>query len=98
MNEPDFNDVANEMLDPLTPTEQAAADARRMAAQKARDMHHVVEDGLSHVKSLTENAMESVRENFEDLKAKGTVYVKDNPTRAIMIAAGIGFVFGLATR
>ncbi len=39
-----------------------------------------------------------VRKDFDDLNADVNAYVKDNPGRSILIAAGIGFVLGMMMR
>ncbi len=39
-----------------------------------------------------------VRKDFDGLNADVNAYVKDNPGRSILIAAGIGFVLGMMMR
>jgi ElaB/YqjD/DUF883 family membrane-anchored ribosome-binding protein len=39
-----------------------------------------------------------VRKDFDDLSADVNVYVKDNPGRSVLIAAGVGFLLGMLIR
>ena len=39
-----------------------------------------------------------VRKDFDDLNADVNTYVRDNPGRSVLIAAGIGFVLGMLVR
>ena len=39
-----------------------------------------------------------VRKDFDDLNADVNTYVKDNPGRSVLIAAGIGFLVGMLIR
>ncbi len=39
-----------------------------------------------------------VRKDFDDLNGDVNAYVKDNPGRSILIAAGVGFVLGMLIR
>lgn len=41
---------------------------------------------------------ERVRKDFDDLNADVNAYVRDNPGRSVLIAAGIGFLLGLLIR
>jgi ElaB/YqjD/DUF883 family membrane-anchored ribosome-binding protein len=39
-----------------------------------------------------------VRKDFDDLNADVNAYVKDNPGRSVLIAAGVGFLLGMMMR
>jgi len=41
---------------------------------------------------------ERVRKDFDDLNGDINAYVRDNPGRSVLIAAGIGFVLGMLLR
>jgi ElaB/YqjD/DUF883 family membrane-anchored ribosome-binding protein len=41
---------------------------------------------------------ERVRKDFDDLSADVNAYVRDNPGRSVLIAAGVGFVLGMLLR
>ena len=61
-----------------------AGDASQVAREKAAE-------GLKH-------GYERVRKDFDDLSSDVNAYVRDNPGRSVLIAAGIGFVLGMALR
>lgn len=70
--------------------ERAKTELRR-GAERARDTYH--------------DAAENARVGFERVRAEtGTVtqdvnaWVRDNPARSVMIAAGVGFLFGMLVR
>jgi ElaB/YqjD/DUF883 family membrane-anchored ribosome-binding protein len=50
---------------------------------------------------VTENAQktyERVRSEAGNLSREVSLYVRDNPAKAVMIAAGVGFLLGLVVR
>jgi ElaB/YqjD/DUF883 family membrane-anchored ribosome-binding protein len=83
------------------------------AKQKLGEVSHVAGQKLQEVTAqasektavVREKAAESlrhgydrVRKDFDDLNSDVNAYVKDNPGRSVLIAAGIGFVLGLLIR
>jgi ElaB/YqjD/DUF883 family membrane-anchored ribosome-binding protein len=50
------------------------------------------ESGKDHLRAATG------RISGQDLQAEGEAYVRDNPTKAVFIALGAGFVLGLLLR
>lgn len=41
---------------------------------------------------------ERVRKDFDDLNSDVNAYVRDNPGRSVLLAAGLGFVLGMLIR
>lgn len=75
--------------DPVVPPEaEYKADEGMKHARKA------AEDFRSSASAMTTDALERIR-SFQD---DGKQYVRENPTRAVFTALGVGFVLGLIFR
>jgi ElaB/YqjD/DUF883 family membrane-anchored ribosome-binding protein len=55
-------------------------------------------EGLAQVRDYTERAIEQAREKLSQLREEGENYIRENPTKAIVGALGVGFVIGLLMR
>jgi ElaB/YqjD/DUF883 family membrane-anchored ribosome-binding protein len=77
---------------------QAAADLRAAAEAKASQLRAAAEAKASEWRERAEGTYTDVRSRADDLRKDSEQYVRDNPTRAVMTALGIGFVLGLVFR
>jgi len=73
---------------------QAADDARRAAGDLRSAAGAVAEEYRGRAEEVWQDASQRVR-GFQD---DAEQYVRDNPTKAIFTALGIGFVLGLIFR
>lgn len=84
--------VAKEKLGEVS---QAAGKRLQEVKGQAGEMSQVAKEkaaeGLKH-------GYERVRKDFDDLNADVNAYVRDNPGRSVLIAAGVGFVLGMLMR
>lgn len=84
--------VAKEKLSDVS---QAAGKRLQEVKGQAGEMSQVAREkaaeGLKH-------GYERVRKDFDDLNADVNAYVRDNPGRSVLIAAGVGFLLGMLMR
>lgn len=73
-----------------TASQQVRREAER-AGEFARERYGVAKEGLRQ-------GYDRARKDLDQLTADVNAYVKDNPGRSVLIAAGLGFVLGLLLR
>ena len=61
------------------------------AGEKTQVARDKATEGLKH-------GYDRVRKDMDDLNSDVNAYVKDNPGRSVLIAAGVGFVLGMLIR
>jgi ElaB/YqjD/DUF883 family membrane-anchored ribosome-binding protein len=73
-----------------------------VAGQK---LHEVTAQAGERTQAAREKAAEGLRQGYDrvrkdvdDLNSDVNTYVKDNPGRSVLIAAGVGFVLGMLIR
>jgi ElaB/YqjD/DUF883 family membrane-anchored ribosome-binding protein len=88
-----------------THVRKAAEDLRSAAGVMAGDLKSAAGDLRSaagvmaeEYKGKAEQAWEDARERVRTLQDDGEQYVRENPTKAVFTALGIGFVLGLIFR
>ncbi len=81
---------------------QRISDDVRRGAERAKTE---LRRGAERARETYQDAAENARVGFERVRAEtGTVtqdvnaWVRDNPARSVMIAAGVGFLFGMLVR
>lgn len=77
---------------------QAVQDLRAAAEAKAAQLRATAENKANEWRNRAEDAYSDVRTRAEGLRKDSEQYVRENPTRAVMTALGIGFVLGLIFR
>ena len=55
-------------------------------------------DGIEALKAQGEVALESLRENADELEAELAKHVREKPVTSLAIAAGVGFLLALIAR
>jgi ElaB/YqjD/DUF883 family membrane-anchored ribosome-binding protein len=75
-----------------------AEDIRQAAARKTNELREAAQDKAQELGGAAESAWADARSQAKTWQAKGEVYVRDNPTKAVFIALGAGFVLGLLLR
>jgi ElaB/YqjD/DUF883 family membrane-anchored ribosome-binding protein len=71
-------------------TERASAEFRR-GTERARETYQEVADNARR-------QYDQVRSNAGDMTREVGFYVRDNPGKALLMAAGVGFLLGLVVR
>jgi ElaB/YqjD/DUF883 family membrane-anchored ribosome-binding protein len=81
--------------------ERVSEDVRRGAERASQEIRRGTERARERYGEVAETARErytQVREKSGELSRDLTFYVRDNPGRSVMIAAGVGFLVGLLVR
>ena len=64
---------------------------RQVAGQKADELRGAAQGKAQELRGAAESA-------WSDARSKGEAYVRDNPTKAVLIALGLGLLLGLLLR
>jgi ElaB/YqjD/DUF883 family membrane-anchored ribosome-binding protein len=73
-------------------------DIRQAAAQKTNELREAAQGKAQEFGGAAESAWADARSQAKNWQAEGEAYVRDNPTKAVFIALGAGFVLGLLLR
>jgi ElaB/YqjD/DUF883 family membrane-anchored ribosome-binding protein len=71
-----------------------AEDIRQAAAQKTNELREAAQE----FGAAAESAWADATSQAKTWQTKGEAYARDNPTKAVLIALGAGFVLGLLLR
>ena len=81
-----------------THVRKAAEDLRSAAGVMADDLKSAAGAMAEEYRGKAEQAWEDARERARTLQDDGEQYIRENPTKAVFTALGIGFVLGLIFR
>ena len=81
-----------------THARQAADDLRAAAEAKAQELCGIAEAKAQEYRGKAEQAYDQARTRVRTFREDGEHYVRENPTRAVLTALGVGFVLGLIFR
>ena len=76
----------------------AAGDLRSAAGVMAEDLKSAAGTMAGEYREKAEQVWEDARERARTLQDDGEQYIRENPTKAVFTALGIGFVLGLIFR
>ena len=76
----------------------AAGDLRSAAGVMADDLKSAAGAMAGEYREKAEQVWEDARERVRTLQDDGEQYIRENPTKAVFTALGIGFVLGLIFR
>ena len=71
---------------------------RHAAGQKADELRGAAQDKAQELRGVAERAWSDTKAQAKSWQAEGEAYVRDNPTKAILIALGVGVLLGLLFR
>ena len=74
---------------------ERAEDLRQAAGQKAEELRSAAQDKAQELRGAAESAWSGARSKAKSWHSEGEAYVRDNPTRAVLIALGFGLLLGL---
>jgi ElaB/YqjD/DUF883 family membrane-anchored ribosome-binding protein len=80
---------------------KVSEDVRRGAERASQEVRRGAERARETYEEVAENAQRSyqrVRSEAGNLSREVSLYVRDNPGKALLIAAGVGFLLGLLAR
>jgi ElaB/YqjD/DUF883 family membrane-anchored ribosome-binding protein len=75
-----------------------AAEIRRVAEKKAEELRQLAQAKAQELGGAAESAWSDARTKAKSWHAGSETYVRENPTKAILIALGLGFLLGLLFR
>jgi ElaB/YqjD/DUF883 family membrane-anchored ribosome-binding protein len=75
-----------------------AEDLRQAAGQKADELRSAAQDKAQELRGAAETAWSDATSKTKSWRSKGEAYVRDNPTKAVLIALGFGLLLGLSLR
>jgi ElaB/YqjD/DUF883 family membrane-anchored ribosome-binding protein len=81
-----------------THVRKAAEDLKSAAGVMAGDLKSAAGAMADEYRGKAEQAWDDARERARTLQEDGEQYVRENPTKAVFTALGIGFVLGLIFR
>ena len=73
-------------------------DMRQAAGQKAEELREAAQGKAQELRGAAESAWSDAGSQAKNWQAEGEAYVRDNPTKAILIALGVGVLLGLLFR
>ena len=76
----------------------AAEDLRAAAEAKAKELRMAAEAKAQELRGKAEQVYGDYRTRARTLHEEGEHYVRENPTKAVLAALGVGFVLGLVFR
>ena len=81
-----------------THVRKAADDLKSAAGVMAGDLKSAAGAMAEEYRGKAEQAWEDARDRARTLQEDGEQYVRENPTKAVFTALGVGFVLGLIFR
>ncbi len=78
--------------------EAKARELRAMAEAKAQELRGKAEHAIGEARVKAEHALGEARVRARTFREDGEQYIRENPTRAVFTALGIGFLLGLIFR
>ena len=73
-------------------------DIRQAAADKTDEIREAAQGKVQELSGAVESAWSDARSQAKTWQAQGETYIRDNPTKAVFIVLGVGFVLGLLLR
>lgn len=77
---------------------EAANALKATAAQKAGQLKTVAVEKASHARELAQHQWEETRVKAKEIHVTAEDYIRQNPTKAVLGALGVGFLIGLIVR
>lgn len=75
-----------------------AEDVRQAAAQKTNELREAAQGKAQELGAAADSAWADATSQVKTWQTKGEAYTRNNPTKAVFIALGAGFVLGLLLR
>ena len=73
-------------------------DIRQAAAEKTNELREAAKGRAQELRGAAESGWSDARSQAKSWQTESELYVRDNPTKAVFIGLGIGFVLGLLLR
>ncbi len=90
--------AAGKLESSKTHARRAAEDLKSAATEMAGEYRGKAEQAWGDARGKAEQAWGDAQDRVRTLQEDGEAYVRDNPTKAVFTALGIGFVLGMIFR
>ena len=77
---------------------EKASKLRGKAESTAQNIKHTASENVNQFRDYADENWTDVKIRFDDYKEEGERYVRQNPTKSILIAIGLGFIIGRILR
>lgn len=77
---------------------EQAAKLRGKAEETAQDFKETASDTVNQFRDYADENWSDAKVRFDDYKEEGERYVRQNPSKAILMAVGLGFIIGRILR
>ena len=77
---------------------ESAHHLRDSAAEKASSLKSSATETAHHLKESAADQWENTRETAKELQVTAEDYIRQNPTKCVISALGLGFLIGLMVR
>ena len=91
-------EAASKLNDGKHHATQAVNDLRAAAEAKAAELRATAEAKASELLGKAEHAYTEARTRAQNLRGESEQWIRENPTRAVLTAMGVGFIVGLMFR
>ena len=88
-------DTAQQFRDAAT--EKALA-LKATATEKATAFRQVAEEKATHLRTVADEQWHQTRDRAKDIHLTAEDYIRENPTKCVLGALGVGFLIGLISR
>ena len=68
------------------------------ASAKVENIRHTAEQKADELRSAAQSKAQELKGTAESWQAEGHAYIRDNPTKSVLIALGLGLLLGLLFR
>jgi ElaB/YqjD/DUF883 family membrane-anchored ribosome-binding protein len=92
------NESAARFSDGKQHASQAVHDLRAAAEAKAAEFRATAEGKVHEIRGKAEHAYSEARTRAQTLRGESEHWIRENPTRAVLTAIGVGFILGLMFR
>jgi ElaB/YqjD/DUF883 family membrane-anchored ribosome-binding protein len=91
-------DAASKLNEGKTHATQAVNDLRAAAEAKAAELRATAEAKAAEIRGKAEHVYGEARTRAQSLRGESEHWIRENPTRAVLTAMGVGFIVGLMFR
>jgi len=91
-------EAASKLNDGKQHATQAVHDLRAAAEAKAAELRATAEAKAAELRGKAEHAYTEARDRAQSFRGESEHWIRENPTRAVLTAMGVGFIVGLMFR
>jgi ElaB/YqjD/DUF883 family membrane-anchored ribosome-binding protein len=77
---------------------EKAAELRGKAEETAKHFRDSANENADHFRNYADESWSDIKVRLDDYKEEGERYIRQNPTKSILLAVGLGFIIGRILR